>query len=149
MRSCLLNVSSTATLGEGGNLSFIHLFTVLRAALVVCGSGHPQVQVIQEDSCTRTGTLGTVFGQMKSQFKLTGNFLNQHLAFSVCYFFISTEISPDTLPKFQLIITSHLSSVHCCSLRGYPEIPPVLKQLIPFKIPPGTVSKDIEKRRTN
>lgn len=59
-----------------------------------------------------------VFGQMKSQFKLTGGFLNQHLAFPACYFFISTEISPDTLPKFQLIMTSRLSSVHCCSLRG-------------------------------
>lgn len=49
------------------------------------------------------------FGQMKSQLKLTEGFLNQHLVFSVCYFFISTGISPDTLPKFQLIITSHLS----------------------------------------
>lgn len=51
----------------------------------------------------------TVFGQMKSKLKLTEGFLNQHLVFSVCYFFISTEISPDTLAKFQIIITAHLS----------------------------------------
>lgn len=51
----------------------------------------------------------TVFGEMKAKFKLTEGFLNQHLVFSVHYFFISTEISPDTRPKFQIIVTAHLS----------------------------------------
>lgn len=56
----------------------------------------------------------TVFGQMKSQLQLTEGFLNQHLVFSARYFFISTEISPDTLPKipvnnnFSFVVTTLL-----------------------------------------
>lgn len=53
MGSCFLNVSRMATLSEEGNLSFTLLFTVFKAAVVACGSGHPQ-----EDSCTWAGTLG-------------------------------------------------------------------------------------------
>lgn len=79
--SSLLNVSSMATLGEGANLSFTHLFPVFTAALVACGSGHPQ-----EDPCTWTGDTWAGFGQMKSQFKLTEGFLNQRLVFSVSHF---------------------------------------------------------------
>lgn len=53
--SSVLDVSRMATLSEGGNLSFTHLFPVFKAAPAACGSGHPQ-----EDSCTWTRTPGLV-----------------------------------------------------------------------------------------
>lgn len=108
--SCFLNVSRMATLSEGGNQSFTHLFSkqllwpgvqVTHRRIPAHGQGHL-------DS----------FWSDEVSVQAHRRFPEPTLGISRTFFFISTEISPDTLPKFQLIITPHLSSVHCCSLRG-------------------------------